>query len=83
MTRMQHHLKEIVDEDVVAAPEEIMDVIAIIFGDVMVIILNQMKIIHGDMKRERTHHLQRNLKIIVIDAVWKNIDREHIILPNI
>jgi hypothetical protein len=37
---MQHHLKKIVVEDVVAAPEEIVDVVAIMFGDVKVIILN-------------------------------------------
>jgi hypothetical protein len=37
---MQHNLKEIVVEDVVAAPEEVVDVVAIMFGDVKVIISN-------------------------------------------
>jgi hypothetical protein len=50
---MQHHLKEIVVEDVVAAPEEVVNVVAIMFGDVKVIILNQMTIIWGDMKRKK------------------------------
>jgi hypothetical protein len=54
---MQHHLKEIVIDDVVAAPEEVVDVVAIMFGDVKVIISNQMTTMWGDMKRKRIQHL--------------------------
>jgi hypothetical protein len=54
---MQHHLKEIVVEDVVAAPEEVVDVVAIMFDDVKVIISNQMTTMWGDMKRKRIQHL--------------------------
>jgi hypothetical protein len=46
-----------VAEDVVVAPEEVMDAVAIMFGDVKVIILNQMIIMWRDMKRKRIHHL--------------------------
>jgi hypothetical protein len=66
---MQHHLKEIMVEDVVAAPEEVVDVVAIMFGDVKVIIRNQMTTMWGDMKRKRIHHLLKSLKVVVIDVV--------------
>jgi Zinc knuckle len=59
---MQHHLKEIVVEDVVATPEEIVDVVAIMFDDVKVIISNQMTTIWGDMKKKRIHHLLKKSK---------------------
>jgi hypothetical protein len=67
--RMQHHLKEIMVEDVVAAPEEVVDMVAIMFGDVKVIIPNQMTTMWGDMKRKRIHHLLKSLKVVVIDVV--------------
>jgi hypothetical protein len=66
---MQHHLKEIVVDDVVAVPEEVVDVVAIMFGDVKVIIPNQMITMWGDMKRKRIHHLLKSLKVVVIDVV--------------
>jgi hypothetical protein len=56
-------------EDVVAAPEEVVDVVAIMFGDVKVIIPNQMTTMWGDMKRKRIHHLLKSLKVVVIDVV--------------
>jgi hypothetical protein len=56
-------------EDVVTAPEEVVDVVAIMFGDVKVIILNQMTTMWGDMKRKRIRHLLKNLKVVVIDVV--------------
>jgi hypothetical protein len=55
---MQHHLKEIVVEDVVA----------IMFGDVKVIIPNQMTIMWGNIKRKIIHHLLKNLKVVIIDT---------------
>jgi hypothetical protein len=70
---MQHHLKKImvedVVEDVVAAPEEVMDMVAIMFDDVKVIILNQMTTMRRDMERKIIHHLLKSLKVIVIDVV--------------
>jgi hypothetical protein len=66
---MQHHLKEIVVDDMVAAPEEVVDVVAIMFRDVKVIILNQMITMWGDMKKKRIHHLLKSLKVVVIDVV--------------
>jgi hypothetical protein len=66
---MQHHLKKIMVEDVVAAPEEVMDVVAIMFDDVNVIILNQMTTMQRDMKRKIIHHLLKSLKVVVIDVV--------------
>jgi hypothetical protein len=66
---MQHHLKEIVVEDVVAAPEEVVDVVAIMFDDVKVIIPNKMTTMWGDMKRKIIHHLLKSLKVVVIDVV--------------
>jgi hypothetical protein len=66
---MQHHFKEIVVEDVVAAPEEVVDVVAIMFGDVKVIISYQMTTMWGDMKRKRIQHLLKSLKVVVIDVV--------------
>jgi hypothetical protein len=56
-------------EDVVAAPEEVMNVVAIMFGDMKVIIPNQITIIRGDMKKKRIHHLLKSLKVVVIDVV--------------
>jgi hypothetical protein len=56
-------------EDVVAAPEEVVDVVAIIFSDVKVIISNQMTTMWGDMKRKRIQHLLKSLKVVVIDVV--------------
>jgi hypothetical protein len=50
------------------APEEVVDVVAIIFGNVKVIIQNQMTTMWGDMKRKRIHHLLKTLKVIVIDV---------------
>jgi hypothetical protein len=44
-------------EDVVATPEEVVDVVAIMFGDVKVIISNQMTTMWADMKRKRIQHL--------------------------
>jgi hypothetical protein len=66
---MQHHLKKIMVEDVVAAPEEVVDVVAIIFGDVKVIISNQMTTMWGDMKKKKIHHVLKSLKVVVIDVV--------------
>jgi hypothetical protein len=40
-------------EDVVAALEEVVDVVVIMFGDVKVIIPNQMTTMRGDMKRKK------------------------------
>jgi hypothetical protein len=54
---MQHNLKEIVIDDVVAAPEEVVDVVAIMFGDMKIIISNQMTTMWGDMKKKRIQHL--------------------------
>jgi hypothetical protein len=42
---------------VVVAPEEVVDMVAIMFGDVKIIISNQMTTIWGDMKRKRIQHL--------------------------
>jgi hypothetical protein len=56
-------------QDVVTAPEEVVDMIVIMFGDVKVIISNQMTTMWGDMKRKRIHHLLKSLKIVVIDVV--------------
>jgi hypothetical protein len=50
---MQHHLKEIVVKVMIAALEEVVDVVAIMFGDVKVIIPNQMTTMRGDMKRKK------------------------------
>jgi hypothetical protein len=66
---MQHNLKEIVVEDMAAAPEEVVDVVVIMLGDVNVIILNQMITMWGDMKRKRIHHLLKSLKEAIIDVV--------------
>jgi hypothetical protein len=66
---MQHNLKEIVVEDMAAAPKEVMDVVVIMLGDVKVIILNQMTTMWGDMKRKRIHHFLKSLKEVVIDVV--------------
>jgi hypothetical protein len=60
------------DEDVIMDLEEVMDVVAIMFGDVMVIIVNQMKIIRGVMKKKITHHLVRNLKMDAIEFGIEN-----------
>jgi hypothetical protein len=56
-------------EDVVAAPEEVVDVVVIMFDDVNVIIPNQMIIMWGDMKRKIIQHLLKSLKVVVIDVV--------------
>jgi hypothetical protein len=66
---MQHHLKEIIVENVVAAPEEVVDVVTIMFGDVNVIISNQMITMWGDMKWKKIHHLLKSLKVVNIDVV--------------
>jgi nitrogen fixation/metabolism regulation signal transduction histidine kinase len=66
---MQHHLKKIVVENVAASPEEVMDVVAIMFDDMKVIIPNQMTTMWGDMKRKIIHYLLKSLKVIVIDVV--------------
>jgi hypothetical protein len=47
-------------EDVVAALEEVVDVVAIMFGDVKVIIPNQMTIIWGDMKRKNSPFFKKS-----------------------
>jgi hypothetical protein len=60
MIRMRHHLKEIMDEDAVVAPEEVVDVVVIIFGDVMVIILNHMKI--NTMRYEKGNNTSSSKK---------------------
>jgi hypothetical protein len=39
------------------------------FGDVKVIISNQMTTMWGDMKRKRIQHLLKSLKVVVIDVV--------------
>jgi hypothetical protein len=69
LKRMQHHLKKIMVEDVIAAPEEVVDVVTITFGDVKVIISNQMTTMRGDIKKKIIHHLLKSLKVIVIDVV--------------
>jgi nitrogen fixation/metabolism regulation signal transduction histidine kinase len=56
-------------EDVVAAPEEVVDMVAIMFDDVKVIIPNQMITMWGDIKRKIIHHLLKSLKLVVIDMV--------------
>jgi hypothetical protein len=44
-------------EDVVATPEKVVDVVAIMFGDVKVIISNQMITMWGDMKRKKEFNI--------------------------
>jgi hypothetical protein len=44
-------------EDVVATPEKVVDVVAIMFGDVKVIISNQMTTMWGDMKRKKEFNI--------------------------
>jgi hypothetical protein len=66
---MQPHLNKIMVEDVAAAPEEVVDVVAIMFGDMKVLILNQMTTMWRDMKRKRIHHLLKSLKVVIIDVV--------------
>jgi hypothetical protein len=56
-------------EDVIAAPQEVVDVVTIMFGNVKVIILNQMTTMWGDVKRKIIHHLLKSLKVVVIDMV--------------
>jgi hypothetical protein len=56
-------------ENVVATPEEVMDVVAIMFGYVKVIIRNQMTTMWGYMKMKKIHHFLKSLKVIVIDMV--------------
>jgi hypothetical protein len=69
LKQIQHHLKEIVVENVVAAPKEVVDVVAIMFGDVKIIIPNKMTTMWGDMKNKRIHYLLKSLKVVVIDVV--------------
>jgi hypothetical protein len=56
-------------EDMVAAPKEVVDLVAIMFGEVNVIISNKMITMWGDMKRKRIHHLLKSLKVVVINMV--------------
>jgi hypothetical protein len=56
-------------EDMVAAPKEVVDLVAIMFGEVNVIISNKMITMWEDMKRKRIHHLLKSLKVVVINMV--------------
>jgi hypothetical protein len=77
-------LKEVVVEDVVAVPKEVVDMVVIMFGNVMMIgMLNQMIIIRRDMKKERIHYLLKNMKIIIIDVVCQTTGHAHVVLLNI